>query len=281
MRARGVWVVAFLALCAAPRADAAVVHVRAGAPAAGTGSAAAPVGSLAEVEAASAPGDMIVGGAAGAALAGGLAVKPGQRLEGGPPGPGTARVVTNTQASRLDGDAVRLADGVTVSGIVVRGAVRGGIYGLDTVGVTIAGNDVSGHNTLCSAGFLVQPFNVPTGVPFVGGGVAGNGTLAPQNGWAGGDGRRQPRRRLDRDRRERRARLQVRRRHRHPRGGHLRSDGSRRPQRAYAPRARADPGGRDRVGARDRHAGTGRVPAGGRPGREHRDRYRQRGRRLR
>src|SRR4051812_9983263 len=185
MRARGVWVVAFLALCAAPRADAAVVHVRAGAPAAGTGSAAAPVGSLAEVEAASAPGDMIVGGAAGAALAGGLAVKPGQRLEGGPPGPGTAPVVTNTQASRLDGDAVRLADGVTVSGIVVRGAVRGGIYGLDSVGVKIAGNDISGHNTSCSAGFLVQPFNFPTGVPFVGGGVAGNGTLAPQNGWAG------------------------------------------------------------------------------------------------
>src|SRR3954447_14752513 len=185
MRARGVWVVAFLALCAAPRADAAVLHVRAGAPAAGTGSAAAPFGSLAEVEAASGTGDTIVVDAAGAALDGGIALKPGQRLEGGPPGPGTAPVVTNTQASRLDGDAVHLADGVTVSGIVVRGAVRGGIYGLDTVGVTIAGNDVSGHNTSCAAGFLVQPFNVPTGVPFVGGGVAGNGTLAPQNGWAG------------------------------------------------------------------------------------------------
>src|SRR3954447_10715055 len=187
MRARGwgLWVVAVVVLCAAPRADAAVFHVRAAAPDGGTGSAAAPFGSLAEVEAASGPGDTIVVDPAGAALDGGIALKPGQRLAGGPASAGAAPVLTNTQASRLDGDAVRLADGVTVSGIVVRGAVRGGIYGLDTVGVTIAGNDVSGHNTSCAAGFLVQPFNVPTGVPFVGGGVAGNGTLAPQNGWAG------------------------------------------------------------------------------------------------
>src|SRR3954447_17535562 len=188
MRARGwgLWVVAVVVLCAAPRANAAVFHVRAGAPAGGTGSAAAPFSTLGEVEAASGPGDTIVVDPASASLDGGIALKPGQSLEGGPRGPdGTAPVLTNTQASRLDGDAVRLADGVTVSHLVLRGAVRGDIYGLDTVGVTITANDVSGHNTSCSAGFLVQPFNVPTGVPFVGGGVAGNGTLAPQNGWAG------------------------------------------------------------------------------------------------
>src|SRR5438270_2289896 len=179
MRARGAWVVVVMAVCA-PSAHAAVFHVRAGAAPGGTGSAAAPFATLDEIEGAAGPGDTIVVDPSSAALDGGIALKPGQRLEGGP-----HSLLTNTQASRLDGDAIRLADGVTVSGIVVRGAVRGGIYGLDTVGVTITGNDVSGHNTSCSAGFLVQPFNVPTGVPFVGGGVAGNGTLAPQNGWAG------------------------------------------------------------------------------------------------
>src|SRR3954468_6907895 len=179
MRARGLWALAVLAAWA-QNADAAVLHVRAGAPPGGTGSADAPFATLAEVEAASGPGDTIVVEAADAALDGGIALKAGQTLQGGP-----RSVLTNTHASHLDGDAVRLADGVTVSGIVVRGAVRGGIYGLDTVGVTITGTDVSGHNTSCSPGFLVQPFNVPTGVPFVGGGVAGNGTLAPQNGWAG------------------------------------------------------------------------------------------------
>src|SRR4051794_40828496 len=187
MRIRGGLALIFVltVAVAAPRADAAVFHVRAGAPAGGTGSAAAPFASLDAVEAAAGPGDTIVIDPAPAPLDGGIQLKPGQRLEGGPRSASAAPVLANTQASHLDGDAVRLADNVTVTGFVVRGAVRGGIYGLDTVDVTIEGNDVSGHNTSCAAGFLVQPFNVPTGVPFVGGGVAGNGTLAPQNGWAG------------------------------------------------------------------------------------------------
>jgi hypothetical protein len=172
--------VAAAAVWLAPSADAATLHVRAGAPSGGDGSAAAPYATLDAVQAASAPGDTIVVDPATAALDGGIALKPRQRLQGS-----AGAVLTNTDASRLDGDAVRLADGVTVAGVVVRGAVRGGIYGVDTTGVTITGNDVSGHNTSCTPGFLVQPFNVPTGVPFVGGGVAGNGTLAPQNGWAG------------------------------------------------------------------------------------------------
>jgi hypothetical protein len=159
-------------------ADAAVLHVRAGASAGGNGSAAAPFASLADVQAASAPSDTIVVDRASAALDGGIALKPGQRLEGARTGAGQP-LVTNTK-----GDAVRLADGTTVTGLVIRGPARGGIYGLDSAGVTISDNDVAGHNTSCAAGFTVQPFNVPTGVPFVGGGVAGQGTLAPQNGWA-------------------------------------------------------------------------------------------------
>ena len=162
----------------AATAHAATLHVRAGAPAGGNGSPAAPFSSLAEVQAASAPGDTIVVDRAGAALDGGIALKQAQHLQGAPSGSGQP-LVTNTK-----GDAVTLANGTSVTGLVIRGPARGGIYGLDSVGVTISGNDVSGHNTSCAAGFTVQPFNVPTGVPFVGGGVGGQGTLAPQNGWA-------------------------------------------------------------------------------------------------
>jgi len=179
MLRRTLFVLAVAAACSPGTARAAVLHVRAGAPAGGTGSAAAPFASLAEVQAASAPGDTIVVDRASAALDGGIALKSGQRLEGGQAGSGQP-LVTNTK-----GDAVTLADGTTVTGLVIRGPARGGIYGLDSVGVTVTSNDVSGHNTSCAAGFTVQPFNVPTGVPFVGGGVAGQGTLAPQNGWAG------------------------------------------------------------------------------------------------
>src|SRR5437016_9511836 len=117
MRARVLWALAVVAVWA-PNADAAVFHVRAGAPPGGTGSPAEPFATLDEVEAAAGPGDTIVVDPSSAALDGGIALKPGQRLQGGP-----GSVLTNTQASRLDGDAIRLADGVTVSGITVRGAV--------------------------------------------------------------------------------------------------------------------------------------------------------------
>src|SRR3954462_4748085 len=100
MRARGLWALAVVAVCA-PNADAAVFHVRAGAPPGGTGSAQAPFATLAEVEAASGPGDPLAVAPADAALDGGIALKPGQRLEGGP-----RSVLTNTQAAHLDGDAV-------------------------------------------------------------------------------------------------------------------------------------------------------------------------------
>src|SRR4051812_48132409 len=78
-------------VCAAP-AHAATLHVRAGAPPGGTGTTAAPFATLAAVEAASAPGDTIVVDPAAQALDGGIALKPGQRLEGG----GAQAVLTNT-----------------------------------------------------------------------------------------------------------------------------------------------------------------------------------------
>lgn len=184
---------AAVTVAAAPvAAGAATLHVRSGAPARGTGSAAQPFGTLTALAAASGPGDvLVVDPSTGPALDGGIALKPGQTLRGGGPAvvgaaAGSALpVLTNTKAATLDGDAIRLADGATVENVVVRGAARGAIYGLDTTGVTITGNDVSGHNTSCTYGFLVQPFTAPTGVPFVGGGVPPKIGLAPQNGWAG------------------------------------------------------------------------------------------------
>ena len=177
---------------AAP-AQAATWHVRAGA-AAGTGSEGSPFGSLQAVEAAAGPGDTIVvdpAPRATAPLDGGIALKPGQRLVGGgPPVVGAGNLaalpaLTNTRTDHLDGDGVRLASGASVSNLVVRSTARGAIYGLDSVDVRVAGNDVAGHNTSCTPGFLVQPFTVPTGIPYLGGGAGGMGVIAPQNGWAG------------------------------------------------------------------------------------------------
>lgn len=198
LRPRKPVLAAVIVVCAfaigAPAASARTWHVSAAGTASGTGSVQAPFASLAAVQAAAGPGDTIVVDPAPLGtppLNGGIALKPAQRLLGGGAavlGRGahtTLPVLTNTDGSRLSGDAVRLANGTKVSNLVIRRTARGGIYGLDSVGVEVTGNDVSEHNTSCTKGFLVQPFTVPTGVPFVGGGVAGMGTIAPQNGWAG------------------------------------------------------------------------------------------------
>ncbi|MBJ7328292.1 MAG: hypothetical protein JHC95_00255 [Solirubrobacteraceae bacterium] len=164
-------------------ASAATWHVQAGAAAGGDGSAAAPLSSLAAVEARSAPGDtIVVAPVPRGVLDGGIVLKAGQTLVGGGPSvvgdvaPAALPVITNRA-----GDGVRLADDTTVSNLVIRRPRRGGIYGLDSVGVQVLGNDVSGHNTSCARGFKVQPFMIPTGIPYVGLGRP----IAPQNGWAG------------------------------------------------------------------------------------------------
>ena len=125
-----------------------------------------------------------------AALDGGIRLKPGQRLVGGGPAVAgrTKRLkklpaLRNTSGANLDGDAIRLSRNATVRNVVVKTAYRGAIYGLDSVGVRIIGNDVTGENTSCTNGFLVQPFNVPTGIPGVM--VPASPAVAPQNGWAG------------------------------------------------------------------------------------------------
>jgi hypothetical protein len=125
-----------------------------------------------------------------APLNGGIELKRGQRLVGaGPAVAGRTRhlrqlpALENTTGAHLSGDAIRLADHTTVRNVVVKTAYRGDIYGLDAVDVKIEGNDISGQNTSCTKGFLVQPFNVPTGIPGVD--VPASPAVAPQNGWAG------------------------------------------------------------------------------------------------
>lgn len=170
-------------------APAATLHVQSGAPAGGDGSAAAPFASLSAVQDAAGPGDtIVVVPVAGStpALDGGIALKPGQRLMGGgprvlaDPAPAALPVITNRTTAN-GGNGVVLASGATVSNLVIRGTRRGGVYGMDTVGVQVIGNDVSSHNRSCTRGFKVQPFMIPTAVPYVGLGRL----IAPQNGWAG------------------------------------------------------------------------------------------------
>lgn len=172
---------------AAQRSGPRTWYVKAGG-AGGDGSIARPFGSLAAVERAAAAGDtiMVLASPSGAApLDGGIALKPDQRLVGGGPSvsdlgaAASAPRITNTTTAH-SGDAVTVADRTEVSNIVVAGASRGGIYGQDVKNVTVAGNDVNGTNTSCTAGFVVQPFVLPLLVP--GAGVPFSSGLS--NGWA-------------------------------------------------------------------------------------------------
>ena len=173
------------------------LYVSADALAGGDGSRAHPFNSLQAVEQASKPGDSIVVLPASidrAPLDGGIALKPGQRLIGeGPAVVGMRQDASvagasvlqmlprlrNTDPSRFNGDAVRLAEGAEVSNLVISEAVRGAIYGLNVPGAVVRGNDVSGYNTLCTVGFMVEPFVAPTTGPYFG------MPLILPAGWAG------------------------------------------------------------------------------------------------
>jgi len=148
-------------------------YVSATAPPGGDGSRTTPFGSLVAVEQASSPGDTIVVIPAPRALDGGIALKAGQRLVGGGPpviGSNASDLprVTNTSAERHGGDAVALADDTEVTNLVIAGSYRGGVYGLDVTGVSVHGNDVSGHNTSCTVGFQILPIVAPSNAPGVG-----------------------------------------------------------------------------------------------------------------
>jgi hypothetical protein len=177
-------------------------YVSATAAAVGIGTASAPFNTLAKVQQASGPGDTIIvvpSPLSAPPLDGGIVLKPGQRLIGGgppvvksgeplipdgPPVVGSAGLsllprIANTTAAG-NGDAVRLADNTEVENLVITGASRGAIYGLDVVGVRVRGNDISGFNTSGTFGFLVQPFDLETFTAGVGRELA----TGVQAGWA-------------------------------------------------------------------------------------------------
>ncbi len=144
-------------------------HVRAGAD--GNGSRQAPFGTLRAAQRASAEGDRIAVRRSKQVLEGGIRLKRSQRLIG----------VKRPRISDAEGDAVVLASRTKVRGLRIVSAARGGIYGRNVGGVVIANNDVSGHNTSCTRGFHIPPFNVPTTLPDIGVPI-GEGL---HNGWAG------------------------------------------------------------------------------------------------
>ena len=166
------------------------VYVSAAAETPGDGSRDAPFRSLESVERVSQRGDRIVvipSRRKLPALDGGIRLKRGQTLIGGgrsvtseKPPRRSARIA-NTDPARHRGDAVRLANRTTVRNIEIVGASRGAIYGRNVSGVTVRGNDVSGHNASCTPGFHIPPFNVPSTVPGVGIPISDG----LHNGWAG------------------------------------------------------------------------------------------------
>lgn len=163
----------------------------------GDGSRTAPFNTLKALEQASLIGDDLVVLASPAdvdPLDGGIALKPHQRLIGD--GPDVLKIennyqvlgasvlnklprIRNTKILNIDGDAVRLSEGNEVRNLVITESVRGAIYGLNSPGTVIKGNDISGYNTICAIGFTVQPFVLPTVLPFIGAPI-----LLPA-GWAG------------------------------------------------------------------------------------------------
>jgi hypothetical protein len=175
-------------------------YVNGSAPAGGNGSSGAPFNTLAAVQDVYGPGDTIMIEPSTAVLNGGIVLLPGQRLIGdGPPvvklnpplvpngpqvvgssGLSSAPQIENT-TTYLGGDAVELASDTTVQNLVITGAVRGGIYGQNALGVTIVGNDISGFNSSGTTGFVVQPFCLEQYEP----GVANCIATGLPAGWAG------------------------------------------------------------------------------------------------
>lgn len=111
-----------------------------------------PFGSLAEVEAASLPGDTIYVLGSKDLLDGGLQLKDGQSLIGQGANVTTANEenssharLTNSTSAHLNGDAVRLGNNNTVKNIHVTGAWRGGILGFNVTDAVIDGNLVTNN----------------------------------------------------------------------------------------------------------------------------------------
>ena len=163
-------------------------YVSAQAPGGGDGSLAAPFNTLAAVQQAAGPGDTIIvlpSPLAIAPLDGGIALQPAQKLLG-EPAPASATTpaaprITNSSGVRNAGDAVELSADAEVADLVIVSPYRVGIYGLDTPGVDIHDNDVSGQNTSCTQGLVIPGDTLPSVAP----GFTIPFPVKLPNGWAG------------------------------------------------------------------------------------------------
>jgi hypothetical protein len=147
----------FLMSMAGASEAASTWYVTADAAAGGNGSRSRPFATLEQVEAASQPGDTIRVLPSMRPLDGGIQLKNGQRLTGlGDPvtratASGARPTVTNTSATRYNGDAVRLANDNVVENMHIDGASRSGIFGVNAArpqirGTLITDNMIQGND---------------------------------------------------------------------------------------------------------------------------------------
>src|SRR5258705_1004164 len=150
-------IVLVLALMPGSSEAASTWYVKADAAAGGDGSRNRPFATLERVEAASQPGDTIRVLPSMRPLDGGIQLKDGQRLIGlgdavTKAAASRARpTISNTSATRYNGDAIRLANNNLVENIHIDGAARSGIFGVNAArpeirGTLITNNMIQGND---------------------------------------------------------------------------------------------------------------------------------------
>src|ERR1041385_3934579 len=129
MRLRSVTLLLFVMLWAETVTPASTWYVQGDAAAGGNGSRSRPFATLEQVETASRAGDVIRVVASARPLDGGIQLKDGQRLIGlgelaTRAAAGPRATITNTNAARYNGDAIRLARNNVAQNIHLDGAAR-------------------------------------------------------------------------------------------------------------------------------------------------------------
>jgi len=157
MERRALLAAALLMSMAGASEAASTWYIKADAAAGGNGSRDRPFATLEQVETASRPGDTVRVMPAPRPLDGGIQLKDGQRLIGlGDPvtksaASGARPTVTNTTATRYQGDAIRLANNNVVENMHIDGATRAGIFGVNAArpqirGTLITNNMIQGND---------------------------------------------------------------------------------------------------------------------------------------
>src|SRR5262245_58582680 len=157
MERRALLAALFLMSMAGASEAASTWYVKADAAAGGNGSRSRPFTTLEQVEGASRPGDTVQVLPSTRPLDGGIQLKDGQRLIGlgdqvtKAAGNGPRPTITNTNAMRYQGDAVRLANNNVVENIHIDGAARAGIFGVNAAhpqirGTLITNNMIQGND---------------------------------------------------------------------------------------------------------------------------------------